>query len=57
MDDDHTTLGEDTKQPFESIDGPQDDHDSQPDPDESLMMDAGNGRVWLVKVSVALGPS
>ena len=26
--------------------------DNQPDPDEPLMMDAGNGRVWLVKVRI-----
>lgn len=26
------------------------DDDSQPDPDEQLMLDQGNGRVWLVKV-------
>lgn len=27
------------------------EEDSQPDPDEELMLDRGNGRVWLVKVS------
>ena len=26
------------------------EEDSQPDPDEQLMLDQGNGRVWLVKV-------
>ena len=26
------------------------DEDSQPDPEEHLMLDQGNGRIWLVKV-------
>lgn len=26
------------------------DDDSQPDPEEHLMLDQGNGRIWLVKV-------
>lgn len=26
------------------------DDDSQPDPEENLMLDQGNGRIWLVKV-------
>jgi hypothetical protein len=30
------------------------EEDSQPDPDEELMLDRGNGRVWLVKVSIDL---
>lgn len=30
-------------------DAPTED-DSQPDPDEQLMLDQGSGRVWLVKV-------
>lgn len=28
------------------------DEDTQPDPDEELMLDRGNGRVWMVKVSI-----
>ncbi|GJE89928.1 transcription initiation factor IIF subunit beta [Phanerochaete sordida] len=40
---------EDEKKPFDAENG-QHDEDAQPDPDESLMMDAGNGRVWLVKI-------
>ncbi|EJF58635.1 transcription initiation factor IIF beta subunit [Dichomitus squalens LYAD-421 SS1] len=38
---------EDSKR-FDSVNG--ENEDSQPDPDEPLMMDAGNGRVWLVKI-------
>ena len=30
------------------------EEDMQPDPDEELMLDRGNGRVWLVKVSMSL---
>jgi transcription initiation factor TFIIF subunit beta len=40
---------EDEKKPFDAEHGGQDD-DTQPDPDENLMMESGNGRVWLVKV-------
>jgi len=40
---------EDEKKPFDAENGGQED-DAQPDPDEPLMMDAGNGRVWLVKI-------
>ena len=40
---------EDEKKPFDAEHGAQDD-DAQPDPDENLMMESGNGRVWLVKV-------
>lgn len=29
------------------------EEDMQPDPDEELMLDRGNGRVWLVKVSMS----
>ena len=43
---------EDTKR-FDSVHGGMDE-DNQPDPDEPLMMDAGNGRVWLVKVGTRL---
>ena len=40
---------EDEKKPFDAEAGH--DDDAQPDPDEPLMMESGNGRVWLVKVS------
>ncbi|KIY72452.1 hypothetical protein CYLTODRAFT_417851 [Cylindrobasidium torrendii FP15055 ss-10] len=43
---------EDKKQPFDE-DAPNDD-DHQPDPQEHLMLDQGNGRVWLVKIPKAL---
>lgn len=39
---------EDEKKPFDA-ENPEEE-DSQPDPDEHLMLDQGNGRVWLVKV-------
>ncbi|KAG5645115.1 hypothetical protein DXG03_006929 [Asterophora parasitica] len=39
---------DDDKKPFDAE--TQDDEDSQPDPDEHLMLDQGNGRVWLVKI-------
>jgi hypothetical protein len=42
-------TAEDEKKPFEAE---HNDDDAQPDPDEELMLDKGNGRVWLVKVSV-----
>jgi transcription initiation factor TFIIF subunit beta len=42
---------EDEKKPFDAEAGVEDD--SQPDPDEQLMLDQGNGRVWLVKVGAA----
>ncbi|KAF8072289.1 transcription initiation factor IIF, beta subunit-domain-containing protein [Lyophyllum atratum] len=41
-------LMEDDKKPFDA-ETQEDDH-SQPDPDESLMLDRGSGRVWLVKI-------
>ncbi|KAK7040935.1 hypothetical protein VNI00_009531 [Paramarasmius palmivorus] len=37
------------KKPFVDTDTAQ-DGDSLPDPDEQLMLDQGNGRVWLVKI-------
>ncbi|KAJ7592678.1 transcription initiation factor IIF, beta subunit-domain-containing protein [Mycena floridula] len=43
---------EDEKKPFDAEVGP--DDDSQPDPDEQLMLDQGNGRVWLVKIPKSL---
>jgi transcription initiation factor TFIIF subunit beta len=39
----------DDKKPFDEL-GAQNDDDSQPDPDEHLMLESGHGRVWLVKV-------
>ena len=33
-----------------------DEDDAQPDPDEVLNMDQGNGRVWSVKVFIFLYP-
>ena len=46
-------IDDDEKKPFEAELGGNDE-DSQPDPDEHLMLDQGNGRVWMVKVSGAL---
>lgn len=43
---------DDDKKPFDAEGLPEED--SQPDPDEQLMLDQGNGRVWLVKVSSSL---
>lgn len=43
---------EDDKKRFEPEASHEDD--SQPDPDEELMLDRGNGRVWLVKVRINL---
>ena len=40
---------DDDKKVFDSENAPDDD-DHLPDPDENLMLDQGNGRVWLVKV-------
>ena len=42
---------EDEKKPFDAL-GAQNDEDSQPDPDEHIMLESGHGRVWLVKVSI-----
>ncbi|TFY79440.1 hypothetical protein EWM64_g4565 [Hericium alpestre] len=46
-------LLEDEKKPFDAF-GP--DDESQPDPDEQIMLESGNGRVWLVKVRLASPP-
>ena len=46
MDENDTAL-EDEKKDFDAEQA----DESQPDPDEPLMMESGNGRVWLVKVS------
>ena len=45
---DDPTVDEE-KKPFDEL-GAQNDDDSQPDPDEHLMLESGHGRVWLVKV-------
>ncbi|KAI0298030.1 transcription initiation factor IIF, beta subunit-domain-containing protein [Multifurca ochricompacta] len=37
------------KKPFDSL-GVHNDDDSQPDPDEHIMLESGHGRVWLVKI-------
>ncbi|KAK2464601.1 hypothetical protein APHAL10511_003390 [Amanita phalloides] len=42
-------VEDDEKKPFDAELNGQDD-DSQPDPDEHLMLDQGNGRVWMVKI-------
>ena len=47
--DDTTMMEEEDSKRFDSVHGGNDE-DNQPDPDEPLTMDAGNGRVWLVKV-------
>jgi hypothetical protein len=39
----------DEKKPFDVL-GAQNDDDSQPDPDEHLMLESTCGPVWLVKV-------
>jgi hypothetical protein len=41
-------MMEEESKPFEVDDHHEDD--TQPDPDENLMLEQGNGRVWLVKV-------
>ncbi|OBZ66169.1 Cytochrome c [Grifola frondosa] len=46
--DDAMIEDEDSKQ-FDAVNAANEE-DSQPDPDEPLMMDSGNGRVWLVKI-------
>ncbi|KAG6813883.1 hypothetical protein H0H92_006290 [Tricholoma furcatifolium] len=43
------SLADDDKKPFDA-ETQHDDDDAQPDPDEELMLEQGNGRVWLVKV-------
>ena len=42
-------AADDEKKPFDALGGNNDD-DSQPDPDEHIMLESGQGRVWLVKV-------
>ena len=40
---------DDEKKPFDALGG-QNEEDTQPDPDEHIMLESGQGRVWLVKV-------
>jgi transcription initiation factor TFIIF subunit beta len=40
---------DDEKKPFDAL-GAQNDEESQPDPDEHIMLESGHGRVWLVKI-------
>jgi len=40
---------DDEKKPFDALGG-QNDEDSLPDPDENIMLESGQGRVWLVKI-------
>ncbi|KAI0289747.1 transcription initiation factor IIF, beta subunit-domain-containing protein [Russula brevipes] len=46
---DDITVVDDEKKPFDDL-GAQNDEDIQPDPDEHIMLEAGHGRVWLVKI-------
>ena len=46
------TAMEDEKKPFDAEHV--NDDDVQPDPVEELIMQANNGRVWLVKVCISL---
>jgi len=40
---------DDEKKPFDAL-GNLNEDDSQPDPDEHIMLESGQGRVWLVKI-------
>ncbi|KAI0754556.1 transcription initiation factor IIF, beta subunit-domain-containing protein [Daedaleopsis nitida] len=46
---DTTMIEEEDSKQFDSVQGGHEE-DNLPDPDEPLMMDAGDGRVWLVKI-------
>ncbi|KAF8491105.1 transcription initiation factor IIF, beta subunit-domain-containing protein [Gautieria morchelliformis] len=39
----------DDKKPLESLEEPNED-EAQPDPDETLQLDSGGGKIWLVKI-------
>ena len=43
-------MQEDEKKPLVDAAMAADDSDQQPDPDEHLMLDQGNGAVWSVRV-------
>lgn len=47
MEDDQAT---DDKKPLVSLEEPTNEEDNQPDPDETLQLDSGGGKIWLVKV-------
>lgn len=49
--DDATMVDEEDSKRFDSVHGGHEE-DRQPDPQEELMMDSGDGRVWLVKVRI-----
>jgi hypothetical protein len=53
MDSMEDTVMDDEKKPFDAENGANDE-DTQPDPDEELIMQANNGRVWMVKVCCPL---
>jgi transcription initiation factor TFIIF subunit beta len=40
---------DDEKKPFDVVGGGIDE-DSHPDPDEELMLEQGQGKVWIIKV-------
>lgn len=40
----------DDKKPLASLEEPTNEEDLQPDPDETLQLDSGGGKIWLVKV-------
>jgi transcription initiation factor TFIIF subunit beta len=52
---DDLAIDEENK-PFDALAG-HNDEDSQPDPDEHIMLESGQGRVWLVKVRPSARPS
>ena len=53
MDGAEDTMMEDEKKPFDAEQGGAEDDSAQPDPEEELLMQSNNGRVWIVKVHSA----
>ncbi|KAI0696943.1 transcription initiation factor IIF, beta subunit [Cytidiella melzeri] len=49
MDTMEDAVMDDEKKPFDA-ENPGNEDDTQPDPDEELIMQANNGRVWIVKI-------
>ncbi|KAI0052342.1 hypothetical protein FA95DRAFT_1483907 [Auriscalpium vulgare] len=45
---DEDVVLDDEKKPFDALTA--NDDDTQPDPDEQIMLESGNGRVWQVKI-------
>jgi transcription initiation factor TFIIF subunit beta len=43
----------DDKKPLASLEEPSKEEETQPDPDETLQLDSGGGKIWLVKVHLA----